>query len=88
MQMSHSQQLPFAFSLDCQIDALMNIFSKYAATLRAEALKHDIRVRVLSTNRERLPPSVQEEVCLHVNVTGILCPALPSQKFRPHPHRH
>ena len=41
-----------------EVEVLMNILCKYCAQFEEEATKNNIRVKVLSTDRERLPPSV------------------------------
>ena len=45
-----------------EVNALMTIFVKYAETLQKEALERDIKVRILSTDFNRLSPKVQEAV--------------------------
>ena len=51
-----AMQLPFAN----QVELLMQIFVKYAARCEEEAVRHGLRVRVLATDRWRLPPAVLE----------------------------
>lgn len=45
-----------------EVTTLMTIFAKYAETFRLEALAKDVRVNVLSTELDRLPPKVRAEV--------------------------
>eukprot|EP00601_Ochromonadales_sp_CCMP2298_P000064 CAMPEP_0173182272 /NCGR_PEP_ID=MMETSP1141-20130122/7741_1 /TAXON_ID=483371 /ORGANISM="non described non described, Strain CCMP2298" /LENGTH=350 /DNA_ID=CAMNT_0014105339 /DNA_START=187 /DNA_END=1239 /DNA_ORIENTATION=+ len=45
-----------------EVQTLMAIFAKYAHTFKAEALSHDVRVNVLSTERDRLPTDVLQAV--------------------------
>jgi undecaprenyl diphosphate synthase len=42
-----------------EVAALMTIFTKYCEELRTEAIERNIRVRVLSSEQERIPPHVK-----------------------------
>lgn len=56
----------YAFSTEnwsrdpAEIATLMSIFIKYAETMKVEALKHDAKVIILSTDSHRLPLGVRE----------------------------
>lgn len=58
----------FAFSTENwsrepeEVNALMTIIAKYTETVKEEALARNVRVRILSTDRERLPPQVRHAV--------------------------
>lgn len=45
-----------------EVDLLMQIFCKYAARCEEEAMAHDVRIKVLATEAERLPPSVRNAI--------------------------
>eukprot|EP01041_Mallomonas_annulata_P000921 gene921-1787_t len=45
-----------------EVSTLMAIFAKYAETFKHEALTRNVRVRVLSTDMDHLPPNVQASV--------------------------
>ena len=44
---------------ETEVETLMTIFVQYATTLLEEALKNNVRVKVLCTDHARLPPKVQ-----------------------------
>ncbi|KAL7481856.1 hypothetical protein ACHAW6_007537 [Cyclotella cf. meneghiniana] len=52
-----------------EVSALMSIFCKYCEELRAEALQRGIRIRVLTTEGERIPMEVQEGIDRMVSQT-------------------
>mmetsp|Transcript_32467 Transcript_32467/g.54742 ORF Transcript_32467/g.54742 Transcript_32467/m.54742 type:complete len:365 (+) Transcript_32467:76-1170(+) len=45
-----------------EVKTLMTIFAKYAERFRSEALTHNVKVNILSTERERLPQDVQQSI--------------------------
>ena len=45
-----------------EIELLMTMFGKYAATMAEEASKRNVKVKILSTDFHRLPPHVQRSV--------------------------
>jgi undecaprenyl diphosphate synthase len=65
MELGVSMATVYAFSTenwqrtDSEVTALMTIFAKYADTFRQEALKRNVRVQILATEAERLPPKVR-----------------------------
>ncbi|KAL3792030.1 hypothetical protein HJC23_011195 [Cyclotella cryptica] len=52
-----------------EVSALMSIFCKYCEELRVEALQRGIRIRVLTTEGERIPMNVQEGIDRMVSQT-------------------
>jgi undecaprenyl diphosphate synthase len=58
----------FAFSTENwsrerdEVDALMTIIAKYTETVKEEALARNVKVKILSTDLERLPPQVRHAV--------------------------
>lgn len=54
-----------------EVSTLMSIFAKYAETFKNEALQKNVRVRVLSTNFEKLPVNVQASVLELERATAI-----------------
>lgn len=55
-----------------EVSTLMSIFAKYAETFKNEALQKNVKVRVLSTNFDRLPVNVQASV-LELERATTLC---------------
>lgn len=53
-----------------EVTTLMTIFAKYAETFRVEALSRNVRVNILSTDREKLPPKVQKSILELENSTA------------------
>ena len=45
-----------------EVQTLMAIFAQYAQTFRVEALTHNVRVNVLSTDRDKLPTNVKTAI--------------------------
>ncbi len=45
-----------------EVTTLMTIFAKYAETFQTEALQRNVRVNVLTTEGEKLPPKVKVNV--------------------------
>lgn len=45
-----------------EVSTLMSIFAKYAASFKTEALGHNVKVNVLTTDSSKLPTNVQEAV--------------------------
>lgn len=42
-----------------EVSTLMSIFAKYAASFKTEALSHNVKVNVLTTDSSKLPTNVQ-----------------------------
>jgi hypothetical protein len=51
-----------------EVQTLMTIFAKYAESFKHEALSRNVRVRVISTDFDRLPPNVIAAVHVSVEV--------------------
>jgi undecaprenyl diphosphate synthase len=52
-----------------EVQTLMTIFAKYAQSFKQEALSRNVRVRVISTDFDRLPPNVIAAV--HVSIAVV-----------------
>jgi len=53
-----------------EVDTLMTIFVQYASSLQEEALKNDVRVRVICTDSSRLPEKVRTATKLLEDTTS------------------